>query len=227
MAMKAKSRKASNSRGARRSQADRRSSLTRPSRQELREIAARRRRKQNLYLIAGGVALFVIVGLVIYANMRATTPSGDEKVMPTQGNTHIQQGSASPIEYNTTPPTSGPHYPGLASWAVYDEPIRYEQVVHNMEDGGVIVYYQCEEKCPQLQKQLKDVVQPFIDSGRHVLMMPNDPNWTAFGAQPAHRDMEARIAVTAWQRLDKFDEFDAERIRAFIERYEGIDHHVR
>jgi hypothetical protein len=56
-------------------------------------------------------------------------------------------------------------------------------------------------------------------------MMPNDPAWGSENGTSFHKDMESRIALTAWQRLDKFDEFDADRIRAFIERYEGIDHH--
>lgn len=227
MATKAGSRKKSRQKGGRHTQKVARSQLARPSRQELKEIAARRRLRRNLYLFGGGALLLAILALVIYVNIRNTAPAGGEETWPAQGNTHIQQGSASPIEYNTTPPTSGPHYPGLAPWAIYDEPIRYEQVVHNMEDGGVIVYYQCEDGCPELREQLAEVVQPYIDSGRHVLMMPNDPNWTGFGSQSAHKDMESRIALTAWQRLDKFDEFDAGRIRLFIERYEGIDHHVR
>lgn len=227
MTTKSKSRKKSRPKGGRHSQGDTRGPLARPSRQELKEIAARRRFRQNLYLFGGAGALVVIVALVIYLNIRNTAPVGVEESWPTQGNTHIQQGSASPIEYNTTPPTSGPHYPGLAPWDIYDEPVRYEQVVHNMEDGGVIVYFQCDDGCPDLREQLAEVVQPYINSGRHVLMMPNDPEWTEFGSQSAHKDMESRIALTAWQRLDKFDEFDAGRIRAFIERYEGIDNHVR
>ena len=227
MATKTKSRKRSQPKGGRHSQRDTHSPLARPSRQELKELAARRRRRQNLYLFGGGAALLAIVALVIYLNIRNSTPAGDEESWPTQGNTHIQQGSASPIEYNTKPPTSGPHYPGLAPWDIYDEPVRYEQVVHNMEDGGVIVYYQCEDGCPELREQLAEVVRTYIVSGRHVLLMPNDPQWTEFGSQSAHQDMEARIALAAWQRLDKFDEFDEGRIRAFIERYEGIDHHVR
>lgn len=227
MATRSRSRKKSRAKGGRHSQQDVRGRLARPSRQELKEIAAKRRLRQNLYIYGGGAILIAIVALVIYVNIRNTAPVGEEESFASQGNTHIQQGSASPIDYNSTPPTSGPHYPGLAPWDIYDEPIRYEQVVHNMEDGGVIVYYQCEDGCPELREQLAGVVQPYLDSGRHVLMMPNDPNWTGFGSQSAHRDMEARIALTAWQRLDKFDEFDAGRIRAFIDRYEGIDHHVR
>ncbi|MYH61834.1 MAG: DUF3105 domain-containing protein [Caldilineaceae bacterium SB0675_bin_29] len=227
MATRSRSRKKSRAKGGRHSQQDVRGRLARPSRQEVKEIAAKRRLRQNLYIYGGGAILIAIVALVIYVNIRNTAPVGEEESFASQGNTHIQQGSASPIDYNSTPPTSGPHYPGLAPWDIYDEPIRYEQVVHNMEDGGVIVYYQCEDSCPELREQLAGVVQPYLDSGRHVLMMPNDPNWTGFGSQSAHRDMEARIALTAWQRLDKFDEFDAGRIRAFIDRYEGIDHHVR
>lgn len=190
MATKTKSKKATSSKGGRRGRVDRRDPLARPSRQELREEAARRRRRQNLFLGGGAVALVAIVALVIYMNIRNTIPVGDEESWPSQGNTHIAQGSASPIEYNTTPPTSGPHYPGLAPWDIYQEPVRYEQVVHNMEDGGVIVYYQCEDGCPELLTQLTEVVRPFVDSGRHVLMMPNDPSWSAFGPQSAHKDME-------------------------------------
>ncbi len=226
MATKSKSRKRSKAKGGRHSQREVGGRLARPSRQELREIAAKRRLRQNLYLYGGGAVLVAIVALVIFLNIRNSAPVGDEESLPTQGNTHIQQGSASPIAYNSTPPTSGPHYPGLAPWDIYEEPIRYEQVVHNMEDGGVIVYYQCEDGCPELRDQLAEVVQSYLNSGRHVLMMPNDPNWTGFGSQSAHKDMGSRIALTAWQRLDKFDEFDAARVRAFIERYEGIDHHA-
>ena len=76
-------------------------------------MAARRRRMQNLYVYGGGVALVAIIALVIYLNIRSSAPAGEEEVIPTQGNTHIQQGSASPIEYNTTPPTSEAALPGV------------------------------------------------------------------------------------------------------------------
>lgn len=196
------------------------------SRAALREVAARRRRRTNLMLAAAGVVLLVIVALIVWVNVRGTASVGPVQRLPTQGNSHIPQGSVSPIEYNSTPPTSGPHYPGLAPWGIYREPIRYEQLIHNLEDGGVVIYYQCPEGCEELVQQLEALVQPYVDAGRHVVLVSNVPGWSPTeGGQPAHRDMGARIALTAWQVLDKFDEFDAERIRAFIERYEGIDHH--
>lgn len=203
-------------------------STSRPSRRELREIAAKRQRNSNLMLIGGGIVLAVIVGLILYANFRSTMPVGEEESLPTLGNTHIPQGSTSPIEYNSTPPTSGPHYPGLAPWAIYREPIRYEQLLHNMEDGGVVIYYQCEDDCPELVDQLDAFARPLIAAGRHLVVVRNDPTWTgdAGSATPLHKDMGARIALVAWQRIDKFDEFDEARIQTFFDRYEGIDHHA-
>lgn len=203
-------------------------STARLSREELREAAAKRQRNSNLMLIGGGIILAVIVGLIIYANVQSSQPVGEEQSLPTLGNTHIAQGSTSPINYNSTPPTSGPHYPGLAPWAVYREPIRYEQLIHNLEDGGVIIYYQCEDNCPELVDQLDAFARPLIAAGRHLVVVRNDPTWTgdAGAATPLHQDMGARIGLVAWQRIDKFDEFDEARIRTFFERYEGIDHHA-
>ncbi len=202
-----------------------RSSTTRASRQQLRDLAAKRRRNNNLLVIGIAAILVLTAGLVIYLNIQGSAPVGGEQTAATMGNTHIPPGSLSPVKYNTTPPTSGPHYAGLAPWGVNRQPQRYEQVIHNLEDGGVIVYYQCDDGCPELFDQLAGIVKPYSDQGRKVMLLPNDPTWTENGSQPLHQDMGARIALTTWQRIDKFDDFDAERIRAFIDRYEGIDHH--
>ena len=90
----------------------------------------------------------------------------------------------------------------------------------------MIIYYQCPEGCPEVVEQLKEIAQPYISQGRHVVLTPNDPNWSINGSQPLHQDMGARIAITAWTRILKMDEVDDGAIRAFIQRYVGIDHHV-
>jgi hypothetical protein len=38
--------------------------------------------------------------------------------------------------------------------------------------------------------------------------------------------MDSRIALTAWGRIDKFDQFDESRVVGFIDAYAGVDHHV-
>lgn len=196
-------------------------------REQERAEAARQRRNQNLFLLGAAVVLVVIVGWFIYLNFRGQVPMAGEEIFESQGNNHIDFGARSTIEYNSIPPSSGPHYGNLAAWQIYEDPIRYEQLVHNLEDGGVVVYYQCEDPCPELVEQLSAAVQPHIDAGRHVILLPNDPTWAPNDGQPLHKDMGAPIALTAWGRVLKLDEFDADVIRAFIGRYEGIDHHLR
>lgn len=150
-----------------------------------------------------------------------------EQTYPMQGNIHIANGKASPVAYNSAPPTSGPHYPNIVAWQIYTEPFRYEQLVHNLEDSGVIIYYQCAAACPELVAELRAVAQPFIDGGRHVVVVPNEPTWTLPDGDQPHTDMGAPIAVTAWRKLLKLETVDAEKIGQFIETYEGIDHHVK
>jgi uncharacterized surface protein with fasciclin (FAS1) repeats len=150
-----------------------------------------------------------------------------EQTFAMQGNIHIAHGELSPVAYNSTPPTSGPHYSDIVAWQVYEQNFPYEQLVHNLEDGGVIIYYQCTGPCPETVEQLRAIAKPFQDAGRHVVVAPNDPTWTlASGATP-HGDMGAPIAVVAWRKLLKLNEVDGTKIGQFIEAFEGIDHHVR
>jgi hypothetical protein len=196
------------------------------SRNALREKVARQKRNQNLLI--GGIAAVVVllVGIVVVQQIRRTQPVVGETSLASLGNNHIAFGSTSPVAYNSTPPTSGPHYENIVAWGVYNEPQRYEHLVHNLEDGGIVIYYQCADGCPDLVSQLEALVQPYLASGRHVVLAPNDPTWNINGGQALQKDMGATIAVTAWQRILKLDEVDEAKIRAFIERYEGLDHHV-
>lgn len=150
-----------------------------------------------------------------------------EETFSDQGNLHILQGERSPVEYNSTPPSSGPHYGNLVAWQIYEEPIRYEQVVHNLEDAGVLIYYQCDEGCPELLSELSEFAQPLIEDGRHVAVLPNDPAWTVGDDDTLHQDMDAPIALVAWQKVLKMDEFDSNKAALFVDAYEGIDHHAR
>ena len=197
----------------------------RARRNQLREKAAKKRKQQSMLLWGSITAVVAVVALIIFAGYWSQRAVGDEQAFAGQGNVHIPDNTRSTAVYNSTPPTSGPHYESIARWGVYEEALPYERILHNLEDGGVAVYYQCEDGCPEIIAALSEVVQPLIDRGRHVIMAPNDPSVNAADGLPLHRDMGATVALAAWQRLAKFDEVDVERITEFIERYEGIDHH--
>ena len=172
-----------------------------------RHAARRRQQTRRTAFLVGGAAVLVALLAFLAISQAANRPG---EAVADLGNLHIQQGQASPFPYNSTPPTSGPHYASLASWGVHDQPLPDELMVHNLEDGGVGVWYDCPDGCPELVDQLAAVVEQYEEG---VLMAP-------------YPGMETRIALTAWTRIDKLDEFDEERIQRFIRAYRGIDHHA-
>jgi hypothetical protein len=142
------------------------------------------------------------------------------KEFPDLGNLHIQRLGDPHAPYNSEPPTSGPHLPNIAPWGIYDKPIPKEYQVHNLEDGGVVIQHNCPKGCPDLIKKLEGVFFKYKARAQkekkymHLILAP-------------YPDMDVRLALTAWTRLDKLNDFDEARIDRFIEAYIGIDHHKK
>ena len=168
--------------------------------------AQRRRRREFRVLLGVGVALVVVVGaLVAYSMVGEQPPWQSVAIMASP---HIQMGVPH-VPYNSNPPTSGPHLGELANWGVHLRPIPDELQVHNLEDKGVVIQYNCNPECPELVEKLTAIVKRYSE---YVVLAPR-PN------------LDKRIALTAWGKIDKFDEFDAARIERFIRKFRGIDHH--
>ncbi|HEY7521588.1 MAG TPA: DUF3105 domain-containing protein [Methylomirabilota bacterium] len=164
-----------------------------------------RRRWTTGAAVAGAVVIAMVVGYFAY---RAQADLPGQK-LPSQGNRHVPTEHEPHEAYNSTPPTSGPHLPYIAPWGIHTKPIVNELQVHNLEDGGVMVQYNCE--CPELVEQLASIVRRY---DRFVILAP-------------YPTMKSRIALTAWTRLETLDQFDAARVERFIKAYRGIDHHPR
>jgi hypothetical protein len=172
---------------------------------ERRTRAPRRatRRQRTVIAVAVTVLAAIVVGYFAY-RAQANLPGVQ---FPDQGNLHVATADSPHVQYNSDPPTSGPHLPYIAPWGVHTRPIVRELQVHNLEDGGVVVQYNCE--CPDLVAKLKAIVDKY---DRHVVLAP-------------YPGMKRKIALTAWTRLDTLDELDEGRVTRFIEAYRGIDHH--
>jgi hypothetical protein len=101
------------------------------------------------------------------------------------------------------------------AWGIHERLSPREVLIHNMEHGGVVVWYNCQggqrpltsTQCDALRRDLGRIVQVALDTGKLVVMGP-------------YPQMNRRIALTAWTRLDSFDEFDARRVARFIDTYE-------
>lgn len=164
-------------------------------------------RPRRPWALVGSVVVIAVV-VVGYFAYRAVADLPGSPV-PDLGNKHIQTPDEPHAPYNSDPPTSGPHLPYIAPWGIHTEPISKELQVHNLEDGGVMVQYSCPSGCPDLVAKLRSVVARYPE---HVILAP-------------YPGMKTRIALTAWTRIDTFDQFDELRISRFITAYRGIDHH--
>jgi hypothetical protein len=174
-----------------------------------RRVEPRPAGRRWVWWVVGGIVVVVVSVAAGYFAYSLAVPPGT--ALPDLGNLHVNLPSERTIEYNSEPPTSGPHFPYIAPWGIHTEPIQKELQVHNLEDGGVMVQYHCPAGCPELVDKLKAVVNRYAEQ---VILAP-------------YPGLKHRIALTAWTRIDLFDDFDESRIVRFIQAYRGIDHHKR
>jgi hypothetical protein len=171
-----------------------------------RERRARQRREQiRNYAIWGslGLLLLAVIGFVVWQGVR---PAAGEAIPEMVSTPHIPPDS-DPGEYNSDPPTSGLHYASEAEAGFYDEniytyPAGY--LVHNLEHGYVIFWYNCdiisESECSDLKSQIRTVIDEL--GGTKLIAYP----WPS---------LDVPVAVTSWTCLQKFETFDPEQAKAF------------
>ena len=133
------------------------------SREQRRRQQERARLKRQLTWAAIAVVALALVGFVVFREANRPRPG---RAVPSMGNQHIGPEQVGTITYNSTPPTSGPHLGQVARWGTHAEPIPNELQVHNLEDGGVMVQYNCED-CDELVNQLVRIVRRYDD---HVIL---------------------------------------------------------
>ena len=152
------------------------------------------RRRRLLLIGAGVVAAAAIAGGAVAAYLAFGGGSSADAALraagctiekkPAQGRQHVEE-LAEDFEYNTFPPTTGPHNPVPAIWDVYTEPIEQFRLVHNLEHGGVVVQYG------------SDVAESAVTEIRDWYL--EDPNGIIVAPLPA---LEDKIALTAWTTPD-------------------------
>ncbi len=181
---------------------------------------ARRDRRRRIYRYGGGALVILIASLLIASLFlpglpldslfRGGGPDGPGLRIADQGQTHVQPGESHEA-YNSKPATSGWHYDiplAPARWGIYEDALEDEVLLHNLEHGYVNVHYDCPDGCDDLVASLTELVNEGTERGAKLLMSP-------------YPDMDARIALTAWTFIDKFEEFDEQRIRDFMSAHES------
>jgi uncharacterized protein DUF3105 len=162
------------------------------------KAAAERRR---MVMLGGGAlaALAAVVVIVALLGLGGGGPSPEEvradlvaagctlqAVKAQPGNHSLAEDETA--KWNTDPPTNGPHFGfdrnqalGTVIWGSYTEPLQLARVVHNLEHGGVYIFYGDEVPEPVVEQ-----LRAFYE--RHQ-------NGTLLAPYPKLGD---RIALGAW-----------------------------
>lgn len=191
--------------------------------EEMRREQERAERKRTSLIIAGAVAVaLVIVGLAAYPLLTSDEAGADEElaalgvsageasctdVVATKAegnNDHRPLGSD--LDYEQSPPAAGPHYPDWATlerkfYTADDRPLL-GRLVHNLEHGYSILWYdetiaEDDEKLDQV-RAIADEFQGETYENKFIAVP-----WTAEDGDPFPDG--AHIALTHWSMGGKND----------------------
>lgn len=124
---------------------------------------------------------------------------------------HVEECSELPDD---KPPYGGSHYPVWAAYQAYDFPIAPGYLIHSMEHGAVIFYYNCPSGCSDEVLQAKALIE----------QQPTDPLCADTGAERRailvpDPTLDVPWAASAWGYTLRADCFDAEQFARFYSEH--------
>lgn len=185
--------------------------MSKSKRAERRERQRRQRNKSFLIWGAVALAVIVIVALFIRQGAGPAAPVGEEVEIPPDYVNHIADGT-DPGPFPSDPPAGGRHYASEYEAGFYEEDSSQTQapypegyLVHNLEHGYVIFWYNCdvlnENECSALKSEIRSVMDNFNSS--KIIAFP----WPS---------LDVPVAMTSWGRILRFDTFDPQTAENFI-----------
>lgn len=120
------------------------------------------------------------------------------------GRQHVEPGQ--PVNYDNEFPTSGPHDPVPVTPGVYSEVQRPEMLVHSLEHGNIVIYY--DEPTSEVMARLRNWAAQFPGAWDGVVVVPKE-------------GLGESIVMTAWTKKLRLDAFDPAAAAAFIDAYRG------
>ena len=187
-----------------------------------RDNDARRRTILYAAAVAGAVALVAVTTLFaaggggVSADPTAALKQAGctyKVVTAAKAGVHVNNLNAKP-NWNTFPPSSGPHYPVPAIWGFYTDPVPLIQAVHNLEHGGIEIEWG--SKVPQAEIAN---LQRFYDDSPNAMLGFSLPR------------LGNKIALVAWTqkpgesrgqgRIAECTHFDQAAFEAFRDAFRG------
>jgi hypothetical protein len=168
---------------------------------KLLQTKQHRQAQKSLWIKIGvsaiGVAILVGALVLVERNKsHITTKPGTQYAIVSR--VHIPEGSPRPTNYNSNPPSSGPHYPTPANWGVYTVEQPDQRLVHNLEHGGIWISYK-DPSDTKLVAELTKLAQQFQTK---VILEPRAEN-------------PAPISLVSWGWVENLQTFDQQKIIDF------------
>ncbi len=178
----------------------------RSARERRAEAQQRNRSKTGVY-IAAALLVIVAVAAALFLLLRGggTELGHAVPLLPAEHRppyVWIQEVEGAP---GRVPPTSGHHFDlPHQGWGFTGETLVPERVIHNMEHGGVVIWYQPDD--PELAGNVNQLVRT---TGNQCVVAGS------------YSDMTYEVAATVWGRVLPLESFESDPIIEFVDLYRG------
>ncbi len=182
-------------------------------------------RRRKLLLIGGVLAALVAAAILFAAFGRGGGPDEEavradleavgctlQTVKALPGDHSVSPGGVSG-NWNTDPPTNGPHYGAAAIFGIYEEELEQARVVHNLEHGGIFILYG--DEVPDSTVEQLEAFYDDHKTGTIMAPLTRLGDEFALGAWVAEGD-EAK------GHLAKCKNFDEEAVSSFVGAFQFL-----
>lgn len=164
------------------------------------------RPRRSLPLVLAGVASALVLGAALVAPLVDRVVRGEERAQRALDLTLVEtweildrSHTEDDLTYEQNPPAGGAHAPVWLACGVYDEPVREENAVHDLEHGSVWITHD-----PELSEDDRAALaEQLPDNG---IMSPRD-------------DLPSPVVVTVWGAQLRLDGADDRRLGLFLQEY--------
>jgi Protein of unknown function (DUF3105) len=160
-----------------------------------------------------GIGALIVVGLIailVFAMLSSGTSETIGEPQAMDGRTHIATGTQGG-PYSSTPAASGSHWDTPANWGVYETPQVQEQVIHNLEHGGIVIWYQADQVTADQIAALEAYTRSWNGTERYKMLV------SPWGGS----DFGHPIAIVAWTWLLYLDDVDTDLMDQFVDQHYG------
>lgn len=169
-----------------------------------------------------GIIAVLFIAFLAWLFIESSKPLPGQKIADL-GRGHVPIGTE--VSYNSNPPTSGKHYEEWVRAGVYSEEKDDRNLVHSLEHGYIILHYRCaifvddsqnatsSGQSIATQRSIKE-----CEDGKNQLAQIYEKKKHKLIVVP-RANLETKFALTAWDYLDKFNDFDEARIEKFIDAH--------